>query len=252
MNNPFWKVAQAAVAALALLTALPAQAAPLSLVSTEPDIGGQISFGYVYTDALTGQCSSNNGSTGPCGGGFKTPIPDTPGSGQLTIDDLSNILFYTDAAIGADNDPFGGDLQIISNFDEFGAFLDGTLSITITGGAIPGITGPTIVSGDIFNFGFSGTGNGGNLEFETTITGGDWLGTSITGVAGTIAGITISGGTIPIGTWDSSMFTSSFSGTNSSQDTFTTAAVPLPAAVWLFGSGLFGLVAVARRKNRNI
>ena len=29
---------------------------------------------------------------------------------------------------------------------------------------------------------------------------------------------------------------------------FTTAAVPVPAAVWLFGSGLLGLVGVARRK----
>jgi hypothetical protein len=26
--------------------------------------------------------------------------------------------------------------------------------------------------------------------------------------------------------------------------------VPVPAAVWLFGSGLLGLVGVARRKNR--
>ncbi len=32
--------------------------------------------------------------------------------------------------------------------------------------------------------------------------------------------------------------------------TFGTAAVPVPAALWLFGSGLLGLVAVARRKVR--
>jgi hypothetical protein len=31
---------------------------------------------------------------------------------------------------------------------------------------------------------------------------------------------------------------------------FTTSVVPLPAAVWLFGSGLLGLVGVARRKAR--
>lgn len=30
---------------------------------------------------------------------------------------------------------------------------------------------------------------------------------------------------------------------------FTLAAVPIPAAVWLFGSGLFGLLGVARRKS---
>ena len=28
----------------------------------------------------------------------------------------------------------------------------------------------------------------------------------------------------------------------------TTSAVPVPAAVWLFGSGLIGLIGVARRK----
>jgi hypothetical protein len=28
------------------------------------------------------------------------------------------------------------------------------------------------------------------------------------------------------------------------------AAIPVPAAVWLFGSGLLGLVGVARRKQR--
>jgi hypothetical protein len=31
----------------------------------------------------------------------------------------------------------------------------------------------------------------------------------------------------------------------------TVAAVPVPAAVWLFGSGLLGLVGIARRKKRN-
>lgn len=30
--------------------------------------------------------------------------------------------------------------------------------------------------------------------------------------------------------------------------TYTVAAVPVPAAVWLFGSGLLGLVGIARRK----
>ncbi len=32
-------------------------------------------------------------------------------------------------------------------------------------------------------------------------------------------------------------------------DTVNVSAVPVPAAVWLLGSGLFGLLAVARRKN---
>jgi hypothetical protein len=32
----------------------------------------------------------------------------------------------------------------------------------------------------------------------------------------------------------------------------TPSAVPVPAAVWLFGSGLLGLIGVARRKSRKL
>ncbi len=45
---------------------------------------------------------------------------------------------------------------------------------------------------------------------------------------------------------DSTAVTWSFSGGDSYSMTVT--AVPVPAAVWLFGSGLVGLIAVARRK----
>jgi len=39
-----------------------------------------------------------------------------------------------------------------------------------------------------------------------------------------------------------------FSNTSGSACTFDTSAIPIPAAVWLFGSGLIGLVGIARRK----
>jgi hypothetical protein len=39
------------------------------------------------------------------------------------------------------------------------------------------------------------------------------------------------------------------SGTFSLQGTAQLAAVPLPAAVWLFGSGMIGLVSLVRRRN---
>jgi hypothetical protein len=39
--------------------------------------------------------------------------------------------------------------------------------------------------------------------------------------------------------------------TGTGTDACQVAAVPVPAAVWLFGSGLLGLVGIARRKKRN-
>ena len=38
---------------------------------------------------------------------------------------------------------------------------------------------------------------------------------------------------------------------NGGSESFVNNPVPVPAAVWLFGSGLIGLVGVARRKRRN-
>ena len=45
-----------------------------------------------------------------------------------------------------------------------------------------------------------------------------------------------------------------FSGFNINFDftSLTVTSVPIPAAVWLFGSGLLGLVSVTRRKSRRI
>ena len=40
----------------------------------------------------------------------------------------------------------------------------------------------------------------------------------------------------------------SVNGTVNSTDILNTAVVPVPAAVWLFGSGLIGLLGVARRR----
>ena len=49
------------------------------------------------------------------------------------------------------------------------------------------------------------------------------------------------------GTWDASGI---FEGKDLSHISAYTKVVPVPAAVWLFGSGLIGLVGIARRKNR--
>jgi len=69
------------------------------------------------------------------------------------------------------------------------------------------------------------------------VTGGDTY-TSTDGIAGTPAN--------PDGIRGYGMLDGAFAGFNANFD--FVAPVPVPAAVWLFGSGLLGLVGVARRR----
>jgi len=55
-------------------------------------------------------------------------------------------------------------------------------------------------------------------------------------------------GSISGNAFDTTAVTWSFSAQNASSYSLGVTAVPVPAAVWLFGSGLLGLVGVARRK----
>lgn len=50
------------------------------------------------------------------------------------------------------------------------------------------------------------------------------------------------------GGYDPTAATWTFSAQNASSYSMSITAVPVPAALWLFGSGLIGLVAVSRRK----
>lgn len=67
----------------------------------------------------------------------------------------------------------------------------------------------------------------------------------------TVNGLSIIGGipTLPIGTSaNGDQFAFAELGRYSNEIFFSTSAVPVPSAMWLFGSGLLGLIGVARRK----
>jgi len=241
-----------------------AQAAPLNLVEGQPDIAAAVTgtggsatskFLYDYTAGVGGTLT----------------LVDTGGFGTLLN---RGSMFYSDWSAGLVNDAFVGDYSLTATFSALGVFTGGTIAITITGDedatlgenvdTIPGVaTAPpttTILSGTLFNFGFSGTGNAGVLEFEAAITGGVW-GTMGYSWSGTVASVTLcldnacgtnnsNNSYIPVGSWDAdpNLFLNDLriGTTGNNINTF----IPVPAAVWLFGSGLLGLAGFGARKRR--
>ena len=122
-----------------------------------------------------------------------------------------------------------------------------------------GTLSPTIVlsaSGNTSTIDFSGwslawngldSSNGiSPLKFET----GAWFGTTTDGVAQITCGIDCGDGDSYTLIFSGVSFLDPLSNLNGSRYllnlTGTISAVPVPAAVWLFGSGLLGLVGVAR------
>jgi hypothetical protein len=109
--------------------------------------------------------------------------------------------------------------------------------------------GPTLFgSGTALTFSTAGTGDYTALWFNDDpqnlylpsgyVTGAALAGTA-TYVSATFAGLGLTPGTYEW-TWGS--------GVSADSLTLNVGAVPIPAAVWLFGSGLLGLIGMARRK----
>ena len=60
--------------------------------------------------------------------------------------------------------------------------------------------------------------------------------------------LTLTGTGVLSGNGESTAATWEFSGNTGASYSMTVTAVPVPAAIWLFGSGLIGLVGIARKK----
>ena len=138
--------------------------------------------------------------------------------------------------------PTGGsdlsNITDISLFDVFGTGIsDGdTATVTFfssgTGGASVSLTGAPLPAGSFFTI------EGWSFELSTlniVDRASDLLSLKGTGV------LTGNGFEATSATW-------TFSSRSMTGYDMSITAVPVPAAVWLFGSGLIGLVAVSRRK----
>lgn len=205
--------------AMGLVANSPVRASTLSLTQTFPDLElASLPISYSF-----------NTKTGT--GTFTAAAP----YGLLPITTTGGVIYSSPT--GGSTDYY--DYKLSAALDGSGAFVSGSFSIA------DHMTGTSMLSATLTNFG------------ATHKTGGevfDFTGNQVSGELAQQFPAFQSGLGIIMNTADSgSTFTGSFT------DGFTAAAltdhfphpVPVPAAVWLFGSGLVGLVAVCRRGQRS-
>jgi hypothetical protein len=210
------KLVFSAVVAVITLASSWSYAAPLNLDLTEFDPDLSFNFGSATYDAAT---------------------------------DIFSLEAYT-ATLSSDGetsqDVFGS-VSLTAEISAGGILVDGTISVLgTTSGDIINASSGTLLTGTLTAFGFSNDAQE-ILEFIFTPTGGD-LAPLYVGYDQTPAGVAGVGGLILSATgYDDNDFNSNFSGT--AFGTFgDLAPIPVPAALWLFGSALMGMVWLARVK----
>jgi len=130
----------------------------------------------------------------------------------------------------------GGNYKLIANFDTSGNFLDGTLQIKGKVKTEAGTAKGVLMTATLGDFAFDGTLLGWNThnivcnDIINDLVGGD----GCTQNESVYIDLEKSG------------FDPTSKGFNSKG--LSIASVPVPAAVWLFGSGLFALAGIARRR----
>ena len=153
-----------------------------------------------------------------------TPIAAPPGGGAATTADTGIITLSTAGAAPATS---------IANHTSLGSEMTGLQSWLTTVSGLAGASDSVLIpasSADRYTLGQQVAFHSGRMQGDT---GGAYQLNTLFYSASTdpLAALDVNGGTV---------FGVSFDG--------TTAAVPVPAAAWLFGSALAGLTVVRRRK----
>jgi hypothetical protein len=240
------------IVTLLLVLQLPANAATLDLTPAYPDLTTwSSSMAYDYTTSTPDLCFNVGGgpssATGPCGTtsgnrDYSGAIAEdgTPGFGLFSITG-STLSLNIDGS--ANLGVAGGSYSLTADFDENGGFTGGSINVLGTT-SDPDFQSGTLLTGNLFNFGFGGTDAAGIFEFEIDSLGGDMAAFGNLGgvIASTFNLATYGGNWDPLLDNNPAFWQQSFTASGN-VDTF----VPLPAAVWLFGSGLLGLAGFARR-----
>ncbi len=213
------------------------QAAPVDITSLDMDMTS------LDLD-LNGAIHSFN-TTNPVSiimGVYQNPIV------TMTDADGDTVTIYTAGANPAPSGTADAALGTL-NVDFTALLADFTLLAAAPPGGGPGGGGPGNGGGD----GGGGPGNGGNTLFTTTL----WDNTTIIG-ANAYNGLDntfMLGWTTDVNVNGARGSLRACAGGRANCDTTTALegkvnVVPIPAAVWLFGSGLLGLIAVTRRNRQ--
>jgi hypothetical protein len=258
-----------------------AQAAPINLTPSYPDLttfGATLSYSYVAVCArrndasVFGVCNTGSGQNTFDGaqnwslsyGRFTLSgnVPQTlneAGSGAVGVTDSNSTASNYNLTVILGFNSTGTALSGILATDPWVSGTDGTynsaLSAFGTVAGNPNFQSGTIVTGTpvnattygyLYPFGYSGTGAAGTFEFVFDNIGGDFAAYAGPGAYGGIIVSTFNL-TGAAGGWDAAgigFWKTAHSGT-ANVDTF----VPVPGAVWLFGSALAGLAALRRKAN---
>ena len=132
-------------------------------------------------------------------------------------------------------------------FPNFFSYLDNSIWNVDNSATIAGQGDSTTGVLDVWT-----TGSDSNWTPGTpATTSASGSGSALTGGAGTWTGTVVNFGNVGAAwtAFDGTPYTEKFITVNGTAYSPPPPQVPVPAAVWLFGSGLVGLVGVARRKN---
>ncbi|MBZ0070792.1 MAG: VPLPA-CTERM sorting domain-containing protein [Gammaproteobacteria bacterium] len=155
-----------------------------------------------------------------------------------------NVGPFTLATIGSSR--FDNNFVDVPRFKYSGipaSFGNAAVSIYVEGPLATDIIFNSPVNGFFADFLWPGNGTSRPLRMTLSLLGGGTLALSVPGVGATLE---------HFGFFSSDAITSIrlSNGANDGimMDNIAVSAVPVPAAVWLFGSGLIGLIGIARRK----
>ncbi|MDH5570444.1 MAG: VPLPA-CTERM sorting domain-containing protein [Gammaproteobacteria bacterium] len=172
--------------------------------------------------------------------------------GGTGITSTSTEFVIDSTVINILTDGLGAFTEIVDQSFNLVSDTSGTGTITI------GNTGGLVINGSFTNLTLSNLGRGaGEFYADITFTGITYGGDSTDWSEGmgflsdNLVSGRLEGGFVVTDRRATIAFGNTFSTTSSYAElgSLEVTAVPVPAAVWLFGTGLLGLVAVARRKS---